>query len=575
MKNPTLIIFIISFHLLVNCLGQDNTSGNLEFAKKASYLDLYNLVSKNYQDTTLSLQYIQLFIDKALKEKNSLQFGRGLTLKSNYQVLEREKLMLLDSAINITKNTNSLDYPMLAICNKAGYFLEKGHFKVALENYFLSLDYATKKKNEYYQYVNKYNIAFIKGEIGESKDALKIFLECLSYNKEKNDTSSYPYLQTLLSTSEYLIKDNQLDAARTFLNEGMAKSKGMFDNLYHEYLLQDGLYYLKKNKYITADSLISTCLKNFKPFEDNDKRTSILCNYYLGKINSIEGNSERSIYHYKNMDQSIRNTNYYIQEVSTGYLSWIKLVKDGYSKEQVLKTMERFISYDSITSSRGNEISKIVKTQYEIPIILKERNQIINSLKNEKNRANIKIGLLLGGLSLVLVFAIIQYNRKVTLKKKFDAIIKHTNNQTPNNSIEVSFSSTYEESIGFSEEIFNSLIKKLTAFEEDEGFLDVNISSSILAKKMKTNQKYLSKVINHNKGKNFSQYLKSLRIEYSLKWIQENPKKCKQLTIEGIANNVGFKNAESFSLAFSEKTGLKPSYFLKRLENNRKPSLNS
>ena len=56
-----------------------------------------------------------------------------------------------------------------------------------------------------------------------------------------------------------------------------------------------------------------------------------------------------------------------------------------------------------------------------------------------------------------------------------------------------------------------------------------------------------------------------LRIDYVLKELKEN-KKLRSYTIQAIAEEIGFKKAESFSKAFKKRTGLNPSFYIKQIK---------
>ena len=49
------------------------------------------------------------------------------------------------------------------------------------------------------------------------------------------------------------------------------------------------------------------------------------------------------------------------------------------------------------------------------------------------------------------------------------------------------------------EDIIHRILKELNAFEKNKGYITPGITSQILAKKFKTNSKYLSSVVNHFK----------------------------------------------------------------------------
>ena len=119
------------------------------------------------------------------------------------------------------------------------------------------------------------------------------------------------------------------------------------------------------------------------------------------------------------------------------------------------------------------------------------------------------------------------------------------------------------------DEIIDELLKKLDQFERDEKFLSQSISLQKLAVTFKTNTKYLSNIINHEKEKSFPHYINDLRVDFALKEITENLK-FRKYTIKAIAGDCGFNSAESFSKAFKKKHKVAASYFIKELEKLEK-----
>ena len=120
-------------------------------------------------------------------------------------------------------------------------------------------------------------------------------------------------------------------------------------------------------------------------------------------------------------------------------------------------------------------------------------------------------------------------------------------------------------SLKINPKITTNVLNALERFENNKEYLDNKITAHNLAKKIGTNTQYLSKIINHYKGGNFSNYLNNLRIEYAINKLSTD-KQYMKYTIEAIANEVGFNSSESFSTAFYKKTGIKPSYFRKNFE---------
>src|SRR5690606_332437 len=64
------------------------------------------------------------------------------------------------------------------------------------------------------------------------------------------------------------------------------------------------------------------------------------------------------------------------------------------------------------------------------------------------------------------------------------------------------------------EETELQLLHKLDRFEAGKKFTNPDMSIALLAAQFDTNTKYLSEVINRQKGKNFNSYINELRINY-------------------------------------------------------------
>ena len=120
------------------------------------------------------------------------------------------------------------------------------------------------------------------------------------------------------------------------------------------------------------------------------------------------------------------------------------------------------------------------------------------------------------------------------------------------------------ERINVPEDVIHTLMDALKDFESEKGYLDQELDLPKLAKALGTNHSYLSRVVNHVKGKPFKQYLNDMRIEHAFIELQTNPKK-RLFTVEAIAFDNGFRSAESFSKKFKDRYHCYPSEFLKRL----------
>src|SRR5690606_28758122 len=111
----------------------------------------------------------------------------------------------------------------------------------------------------------------------------------------------------------------------------------------------------------------------------------------------------------------------------------------------------------------------------------------------------------------------------------------------------------------------NTILTKLEKFENNQEYLQSNLSLASLSKQFGTNSAYLSKIINAYKNKNFANYLNDLRVDYAIKKIKTDAK-LQSFTIQAISEEIGFSTSQSFANAFYKRTGIYPSYFIKQLK---------
>jgi AraC-like DNA-binding protein len=86
-----------------------------------------------------------------------------------------------------------------------------------------------------------------------------------------------------------------------------------------------------------------------------------------------------------------------------------------------------------------------------------------------------------------------------------------------------------------------------------------------LADHLKVNKNLLSQVINSAYHQNFNQFINNKRIDFTL--IKIRDKSWQNLSIEGMAESVGFKSRTTFNKAFKEKTGFTPSEYLAKQQH--------
>ncbi|WHT39428.1 AraC family transcriptional regulator [Myroides sp. mNGS23_01] len=109
------------------------------------------------------------------------------------------------------------------------------------------------------------------------------------------------------------------------------------------------------------------------------------------------------------------------------------------------------------------------------------------------------------------------------------------------------------------------ILQGIQLFEEKKEFLKHEISLSKLASQIGVNHRYLSYIIKHHKQQDFSSYINTLRIDYIVMLLQENPETLKY-KISYLADLCGFASHSRFTITFKRIKGISPSSFIEQIK---------
>jgi AraC-like DNA-binding protein len=108
--------------------------------------------------------------------------------------------------------------------------------------------------------------------------------------------------------------------------------------------------------------------------------------------------------------------------------------------------------------------------------------------------------------------------------------------------------------------------QKLTRLmDQEQSYLEPELSLSDLAKRLHTNVSVLSAVVNTAFGKNFNDYVNEYRVD-AVKTLLQDPK-VRHLSLLGIGLECGFNSKSTFNRAFKKSTGLSPREYQAQLED--------
>tara|TARA_R110002073_G_scaffold128999_4_gene275195 strand:+ start:17957 stop:19621 length:1665 start_codon:yes stop_codon:yes gene_type:complete len=505
-------------------------------------------------DLVKSKLYADVYFKKTLKKKDTIRITTAHLYKSHLLKNDSIYINYLDSLISITQFNPTKNFPAIAYEKKGKFFLTKGHRQKSLSEYLKVLEYTEKVKNDSLKYISKQRIGILKSYAKDYYEANKLYREVLNfYKKRKHD----PYLlnSLLVNISMNYKLQGKYDSA-TYFNKksySYASEKKLYDVIGYNAYTQGQIEFAKKN-YQTAIDSLKTSIKTII----NDENYTMLPSLYrtIGK-SYYELNDKNNLLKYCLLVDSIcdsRKLTHSSQRFAYSIL--IKHFKENKDLHNQLKYIEKLLNAEEILNERTKKLDKTFYEEYDKPKLIAEKDRVIKELKSKSNAT---IYSLLGVSGIVLFLFGYQYRKRKHLKLRFEEIVKNKEKQDI-----VNITHEPKEDLSIPKEVIEKVLEGLESFEKGTTFTSPKLSLHSLANDLNTNANYLSKIINHYKGFGFSTYINNLRVNHVIQLL-DTDSKIRKYSIKGIAEEMGYNNAESFSKAFYKKTGLKPSYYIKQL----------
>ncbi|RMZ60673.1 AraC family transcriptional regulator [Chryseobacterium nematophagum] len=526
-----------------------------------------------------SILYANTFLAKAKKEKNIIKQIDGYFLLFTKSDKELEYIDSIQSTIKASNNADELSYGNYKIGN---IYFNSNKYKKALPSYLSALNYA--RKND-----NIKNIVLIKNAIGKIKyltydyeEALKIFKENYSYIKSREKQDPNNYLDILYSLTLAYKGVVKYDSAYAYANLG--KSKCLVYNKKYYFRAFDLAGHIIEYHLKDYQQSVDGLKNNIDFFQKYDHANLGITYMYLSLNFQKLKDRSKYLYYFDKMDSLQKGTNFIDPKMIDLYKNSLQYYEGKGDKKKQIYLIDRVIKLNDTIYKSNYEFAKEIHQKFDTPELLEQKEKLISNLDK---RNTTLYGLLGGGLLLLLVF-IYLYNvnrKKLKVYREQAQKLVDLQNEISTTDKLNSFEKLNAERQGIQiselmeeektnktknqipENVRQALIIKLHEFEEHKTFTTKNITLYSLSKDFETNRDYLSKGINELKGKNFSNYLSELRINFIIGELKNN-KKLRLKTIAAIAEDAGFNNVESFTKAFKHITGTLPSYFVKALRDN-------
>jgi AraC-like DNA-binding protein len=551
------------FSLLIITQAIKAQNNQIDSLSKLSFEVLKDHYMKSLFDS-IKRQSAQAFLLKAKREKKPIKIAGGYYFLSELNNHDTLGVKYADSILSLNINKKDSDYPAKGYLQKGIQLYYLSNYSVALKNYLKAHKYYKVSKNKYGQLCVKHYIGLLKNSINEPEESLKIFRENLFFfnDKDKQIKHQKQYLKSLLALADSYNRNKLLDSAEIINKRGLIESrKNNIRYLYPNFLLSYGITENLKKSY---NSAIDSLFKGSQLFK-NDKTNLAVSNIYLYKSYFGKMQQLKAIEYLKKNESLFKTHPEIIFQAKDSYEFLLKYYKGNNKKEEYLKVIENLLTIDSIIKIKHNNLTKKIINQYEIPLLLSEKERLISELDKSNSFKKITVFILAIIASLFLLLTFYFFIKNKVNKKKFNDLMLGFDSKKKlfsNKNTDLKEIATTE----LSEVLVKDVLKKLLIFEKSNKFIKNDYTLNTLAKELKTNSTYLSKIINSSKQVNFSNYLNKLRIEYAIQKLTTD-KVFRNYTIQAIAEDVGFNKAQSFSTAFQKQTGISITYFITKINN--------
>jgi AraC-like DNA-binding protein len=527
-------------------------------------------------------------LTSAIIESN-FYFGCIADIQGDYTAA----ISYINKAIDQVKgNSDSIPPKFYALRGKV--YEQYGKNTEALTDFNTSLAIAKENKDISGEIIAESNIAKIHRKTKQYHDALKLHREGYHVSETTNAISSYTRNSVIMGLAETFLKVEQLDSALVYLDKGLTESILTKDDEAESYFYTyySVFHFLKKEKDIHKSlAYLEKAEKAISSLQRKDPKRNIEVYYYMAQCYyeledyqaSIDAIKKAFVIINKENTKDAKRTietNHIAGDVNTikigeteqfipfEYIYLVRQLVSNYDKLDDIPNRDFYFKKYSELKLENNQkhhhLSDMLYHFHE-----EDEIKMLKDLTQKEVAAEKKVTYmyyLLALLGLGIAFGYVIFKRKERKKKiAYTALIEKVSIlEAKSNVSEVEKNSSSKKIVSITDEKAQSILQGLEKFEEQEQFLDVNCNLRFVAKKVKTNATYLSKIINTHKETSFNEYINDLRIQYTLKRLKSDTQ-FRSYAIKSIAQEVGYKSADSFTKHFKNQTSLYPSYYIKNL----------
>jgi len=570
------LFFLLLFSFLFSCSPEKETLPNKGIQQ--SYKD--SIKKYIYSNPVKGIVYSKKFLEKSKQEKNT----KNILLALGTLAVEYEVRGILDSTLYYyekSKEVSKEPKNVIDITHSLAIIYEnQSNYNKAVELQKECLELAEKFNLKEGKERALKALKHIKYKVNKSEEIIPFFIKAYNIESKKSKNKRYNLRYARLDLVKSYLTHKKLAKALLFSEEGVIESKQTknLEFLYYYQQLRSRILFEMK-KYDLAKTSSKETLVSAKQLNNNEFINE--ANYIRALVYFEEEEPKQSIkllksnLNYKHSPEQLYN---YYHLMANSYEAIDSITLSNSYNQKSLKEKEK-VSQKKLET---------LDTIHEV--FMKEEKK--ETEKQEKNKLFWIISCVVFIILCVLIVCKLRLNQKQNQRRFDDLMLKIKDYETQNNKANLKEALTpksiikendnkLEEELLANDEIINEsagdssyiiddekieeILLKINKLEEKQYYLRQDCTLPNMAKKLKTNTSYLSKIINTHLNKSFSTYINELRINYVVIELK-NSKRLRSYSIKGVAEEIGYKNGDSFARAFKASTGITPSVYIKKIK---------
>ncbi|MCK8523089.1 tetratricopeptide repeat protein [Aquimarina sp. D1M17] len=497
--------------------------------------------------------------------KKYIDIGKSLYYAEKYE----QSIAQFNHAANIARALND----SILICNattrKAHAYVMNDQNQEALEAYYTSLEIARNIKNLEQEIMANSGLVLVYKKTNQYDKALDVSRQMLVSIDDTSFKNTKNHVNVITTGSEVYLDTEQYDSVLHYIEKGITLSKNLdYKEGLIDLCIKKGVVFYYREQYDTALKHLFEAEEILKNNEVKNKHyPTVNCSYFIASCYYKQGKYEEAIERLLANVEVSEEKDLYKLPVLQSHL----LLANCYAAQEDFENALRWnTAYMNLNDTFQKRKEKTISKIYQKEAQNLESGMANLQTQHVKSERTKKIGYVVATVLLVLLFVVVF----LVLKKQRSNKVQFANLIQKIDTLEAKGVTTTIKKdtstpLVIDDEKVAHVLKGLAKLEEQEYYLRSDCNLRSVAKKVKTNATYLSKIINLHQQKNFNEYINDLRIGYVLQRLQHD-KKFRSFSIKSIATEIGYKSDYSFAKHFKAKTGLNPSYYIKNLQKQEK-----